>query len=257
MDLLRFPRGKHCRKRDFVTLALSKIPVLTLVSLAIVVGPFNDGFEDVLKLTAPILIIFASAGIVIGLVVGVVHHGASNTIHLLALKAQGSDHYHNEMSYDKSLTEMGHVTNDFMQGVIRNSLTIVPRWETLNFFVLGLSYHVEHHLFPSVPYWLLPRVNLLVTQYCKEKNIKMNNNLSYADGYRLYFESLRQLGKLPEAQKSQESIVAPQISASHEQKSISHEAEDFVEPDRGGVAVQQAESQGQMGPTNIETVVEM
>merc|ERR1712110_175164 len=97
----------------------------------------------------------------------------------------------------ESCSHPGYGSKDFMECVIRNTLSIVPS-NLMNFFTLGLAYHVEHHLFPSVPYWLIPRVNELVTEYCATNAIRCNNNCSYVGGYRLYIEALWQLGNRPD-----------------------------------------------------------
>jgi fatty acid desaturase len=49
-------------------------------------------------------------------------------------------------------------------GVVRTHL---PNWfDRVFFYGLNFNYHVEHHLFPYVPSWQLPRVHVLIVERC-------------------------------------------------------------------------------------------
>jgi len=164
------------RCNNIITLLLPKVMLPLVLILSAIYGPFQGVF--LWQLPFLLALLFAVAGCVILAVVGVVHHAAQGDSHKEVVCASGISG-----------------TGDFMQMVIHNSISIIPRWKVLNFLALGLSYHVEHHLFPSVPYWLLPRVNKLVRHHFEEKGIVCNNNLSHLAAFRLYVKTLRQLGR--------------------------------------------------------------
>ncbi len=47
-----------------------------------------------------------------------------------------------------------------------NARTVLPSWQTTLFAPHQVNYHVEHHLYPSVPYYRLPQLHhILVDQY--------------------------------------------------------------------------------------------
>lgn len=187
-DIYRRCRAEYVRPVNVITLLVAKLPILILLALSVYIGPFQG--SDCWKPFVLLLTMLALAGCLIGLAVGVVHIGALSASHQAAVglpaptyTVVGSD------SAD---------AGDFMDTIIRSTMSIVPP-RTMNFITLGLAYHVEHHLFPSMPYWLLPRVNELVTQHCAASGVRVNNRLSYTAAYCLYIEALRQLGRRPRA----------------------------------------------------------
>lgn len=193
VDLFRLISGwsLYNSKRDVVMLSFSKLVMIALVACSIIIGPFQG--QEAWKLVLLLCFLFAIAGCIIGLTVGVVHVGAFSVSHKTFV-SDGSSPGEAKPTY-VACDGPGANSGDFMEAVIHQTISAVPRWKVLNFFTLGLAYHVEHHLFPSVPWWLLPRVNELVTQYCKENGIKCNNNLSYSQGYACYIDAIRQLGR--------------------------------------------------------------
>lgn len=191
--------GKHNSKRDTVALLFCKTSMVTLIMVSIYLGPFK--WETAWELILLLFILFGVAGCLIGLAVGVVHLAANSKSHKAAVLCKcGNSRFDAEdgtsnAGGDSRVNGMaGASTGDFMECVIQGTLSIVPRLELLNFFTLGLAYHVEHHLFPSVPYWLLPRVNELVSDYCALNGIRINNRLSFSSAYAIYRGALWELG---------------------------------------------------------------
>jgi len=208
MDLWRLIQawGVYNSKRDILGVFVAKAAMGALVAGSIIAGPFQG--SEAWQLIVVLVVLFATAGCVIGMVVGIVHIAAFSESHRQHVKPAEHGHGRGKLqaaevdqhggmdasvSRDVEAAPIAAARDDFMQCAIRGSVSIVPG-KVLNFFTLGLAFHVEHHLFPSVPWWLLPQVNALVTEYCTEHGIKCNNQLSWRAGYALYIEALRDLG---------------------------------------------------------------
>ena len=59
----------------------------------------------------------------------------------------------------------------------------------VDFALGGLNYQVEHHLFPSMPRPSLPRAQVLVRQFCRERGISYTET-SLLTSYRMSLRSL-------------------------------------------------------------------
>jgi len=63
-----------------------------------------------------------------------------------------------------------------------------------NWFSGGLNHQIEHHLFPSVSYFLYPKISPIVQQTCKEFNIPYFNFSNYSRAWYGMFHHLKTLG---------------------------------------------------------------
>lgn len=91
-------------------------------------------------------------------------------------------------------------------GVIENEWAIHQMNTTVNFsrenrllswYVGGLNFQVEHHLFPKICHVHYPRIAGIVQQTASEFNVPYLEHKTFACALRSHFATLRQLGKLP------------------------------------------------------------
>ena len=66
----------------------------------------------------------------------------------------------------------------------------------VDWFLGGLNYQIEHHLFPSMPRPNLRRAQALVRQFCQERRIPYNET-SLPASYRLALRHLHTVGGSP------------------------------------------------------------
>jgi linoleoyl-CoA desaturase len=64
----------------------------------------------------------------------------------------------------------------------------------VHWFVGGLNFQVEHHLFPRISHVHYPEISKLVQQTCKEFNIKYNSHKTVIEAVRSHIDHLRMLG---------------------------------------------------------------
>ncbi len=73
-----------------------------------------------------------------------------------------------------------------------------PRNFFVNWYVGGLNYQVEHHLFPRVSHVHYPAISKIVEQSCKEYNLPYHTFPTMTQSLISHFRMMKQLGKRPE-----------------------------------------------------------
>lgn len=92
------------------------------------------------------------------------------------------------------------------KGIIENAWAIHQMNTTVNFspenkyiswYVGGLNYQIEHHLFPKICHVHYPKISGIVKSTAAEYQIPYLVNRSFGTALRSHFNILKQLGKLP------------------------------------------------------------
>ena len=65
----------------------------------------------------------------------------------------------------------------------------------VSWFVGGLNFQVEHHLFPRVCHIHYPKLTRIIENACKRREIPYNAHPSVMAGIRSHFVWLREMGK--------------------------------------------------------------
>lgn len=90
------------------------------------------------------------------------------------------------------------------EGVIENNWAIHQMQTTVNFapdnkllswYVGGLNFQVEHHLFPKICHVHYPNIAKIVKQTAKEFNVPYLENQTFFKAIKAHFKLLRNLGK--------------------------------------------------------------
>ncbi|MBC7774287.1 MAG: acyl-CoA desaturase [Phycisphaerae bacterium] len=91
-------------------------------------------------------------------------------------------------------------------GIIENEWAIHQMYTTVNFsrqnrilswYVGGLNFQVEHHLFPKICHVHYPRIAGIVERTAAEFNVPYLEHKTFGHALRSHFAALRQFGKLP------------------------------------------------------------
>jgi linoleoyl-CoA desaturase len=64
----------------------------------------------------------------------------------------------------------------------------------LSWFIGGLNFQIEHHLFPQVCHVHYPALAGLVEETCKDFGLRYRAHKTFLDGVRAHFRWLRQMG---------------------------------------------------------------
>lgn len=72
------------------------------------------------------------------------------------------------------------------------------RSKTLHWFLGGLNFQVEHHLFPRISHIHYPAINQYVKEVCREYKVAYNESRSMLGAIRSHIVHLRKLGRAPD-----------------------------------------------------------
>jgi fatty acid desaturase len=82
------------------------------------------------------------------------------------------------LSNVRGLTE--HLGTPGKGDVIAKTRTVTSNW-LVSFLMLNLNYHLEHHLFPGIPWYNLPRLHQLLKPICQARGADVRHSyLAYA-----------------------------------------------------------------------------
>lgn len=92
-------------------------------------------------------------------------------------------------------------------GTIENNRAIHQMNTTVNFsrdnkfiswYVGGLNFQVEHHLFPTICHVHYPKISAIVKKTAEEYGVPYLENLTFSDALISHMNTLRRFGKLPD-----------------------------------------------------------
>ncbi len=96
-----------------------------------------------------------------------------------------------------ALDETKHIDSAWAEFQIRTTSNFAMGNKVISWFVGGLNYQVEHHLFPKVSHIHYPAISKIVEQKCKEFNLPYNYYPTMWGALGSHFRVMRMLGQKP------------------------------------------------------------
>jgi len=103
-------------------------------------------------------------------------------------------------------TEFVHATEDHMKienefaiHQVKTTANFAPRNKFISWYVGGLNYQVEHHLFPRISHIHYPEINKIVKQTCQQFGIQYNEFPTMQQAIASHYRMIKELGKKPVA----------------------------------------------------------
>jgi linoleoyl-CoA desaturase len=90
------------------------------------------------------------------------------------------------------------IENEWAVHQVVTTANFAPHNLFVNWYVGGLNYQVEHHLFPRISHVHYPAISKIVEQSCKEYNLPYNSFPTMRGSMMSHFRMMKQLGKKPE-----------------------------------------------------------
>ena len=90
-----------------------------------------------------------------------------------------------------------HIESAWAEHQIKTTANFAMGNKTISWFVGGLNYQIEHHLFPRVSHVHYPAISKLVQVKCKEYNLPYNQYRTMSQALASHFRVMRGLGKRP------------------------------------------------------------
>ncbi len=89
------------------------------------------------------------------------------------------------------------IENEWAIHQVMTTANFAPKSKFINWYVGGLNYQVEHHLFPRISHVHYPAISVIVEKTCKEFNLPYNTYPTFMQSLASHFRMMRQLGKKP------------------------------------------------------------
>ena len=80
---------------------------------------------------------------------------------------------------------------------VKTTANFAPRNKLISWFVGGLNFQVEHHLFPRISHVHYPAISEIVKKYCREFGIAYHEFPTMGRAIVSHFKMMRQLGRRP------------------------------------------------------------
>ena len=89
------------------------------------------------------------------------------------------------------------IENEWAIHQIKTTANFAPKNKFVNWYVGGLNYQVEHHLFPRISHVHYPAISSIVEKTCKEFNLPYNTFSTFTGSLASHFRMMKQLGRKP------------------------------------------------------------
>jgi linoleoyl-CoA desaturase len=89
------------------------------------------------------------------------------------------------------------IENEWAIHQVKTTANFAPRNKFISWYVGGLNYQVEHHLFPRISHIHYPAINRIVKQTCAQFNIAYNEFPTMQAAIASHYRMIKQLGKRP------------------------------------------------------------
>ena len=94
--------------------------------------------------------------------------------------------------------EEGNIENHWAIHQLNTTVNFSRNSKIISWFVGGLNYQVEHHLFPNICHVHYPKISPIVKQTAEEFGIPYLENNSFTDAILSHIRALRKFGKIPD-----------------------------------------------------------
>jgi linoleoyl-CoA desaturase len=126
---------------------------------------------------------FAVMHLCMGLVLALVFQLAHVVEHAEFEAAAGMDHKH--------------IENEWAIHQVKTTANFAPDNLLVNWYVGGLNYQIEHHLFPRISHVHYPAISKIVKETCEQFNVSYNTFPTMIGSIASHFRMMKQLGEKP------------------------------------------------------------
>lgn len=95
-------------------------------------------------------------------------------------------------------TSEGIIENDWAIHQLNTTVNFSPGNKLLSWYVGGLNYQIEHHLFQKISHVHYPAISVIVKQTAEEFNVPYLENKTFAGALRSHIAYLKKIGKMPD-----------------------------------------------------------
>jgi linoleoyl-CoA desaturase len=107
-----------------------------------------------------------------------------------------------------ALDETKHIETAWAEHELKTTANFAMDSKVISWFVGGLNFQVEHHLFPRVSHVHYPAISKIVMAKCKEFNLPYNKYETMMEAVASHFRVMKSLGKAPVVEKVKRQVQA-------------------------------------------------
>lgn len=94
-------------------------------------------------------------------------------------------------------TNEKHIENEWAIHQVKTTANFSPKSKVISWFVGGLNFQIEHHLFPRISHVHYPAISKIVEQKCKEFGLTYNSIPHMMTAVNSHFRFIKSMGKRP------------------------------------------------------------
>ncbi len=107
-------------------------------------------------------------------------------------------HVVEEVEFETASTEDKVIENEFAIHQVKTTANFAMDNIFVNWYVGGLNFQIEHHLFPRISHVHYPALSPLVQKHCELNGIEYNYNKTMIGAIASHWRFMKELGKKPE-----------------------------------------------------------
>ncbi len=187
-DFVQFRRyvrnGVNQKSAKENTIAMTRIVILKVVYFTIMIGlpVFILGTSDLVTVLCGFLLMHFIAGVIL------------TVIFQLAHTVEGTSH--------PLPNAEGNIENEWAIHQLNTTVNFSRSNKWLSWYVGGLNFQVEHHLFPRVCHVHYPAIAPIVKETAEEFGVPYLENPTFGSALRSHLATLRRFGKLPDLEEA-------------------------------------------------------
>jgi linoleoyl-CoA desaturase len=89
----------------------------------------------------------------------------------------------------------GRAADEWAVHQLATTTDFAPRSRLLTWYIGGLNFQIEHHLFPRLSHVHYPRIAPVIRRVCAERGIPYRVHDTFADALRSHYRLLRESGR--------------------------------------------------------------
>jgi len=107
-------------------------------------------------------------------------------------------HVVEETEFESASTDLKVIENEWAIHQVKTTANFAPQNKIISWFVGGLNYQIEHHLFFKISHVHYPAISKIVREKCREFNIEYNSIPTMSQAVASHFRFMKMLGQKPQ-----------------------------------------------------------
>ena len=103
-------------------------------------------------------------------------------------------HVVEEADFPLPIAELSLIEKDWAVHQIETTINFSRNNHLMTWFMGGLNFQIEHHLFPNICHINYPEISKVVEQTCREYGVRYNQHISFWSGLSSHYRWLRKMG---------------------------------------------------------------